>query len=246
MELIVDSRENGLVTLLSNAKVQQMDVGDFMFQENGEPKLILERKTYADLASSIQGGRYKNQKIRLNAHTCTLKGYLIEGPYPRRTFGGIPVSTLDSAILGTQIRDGFLVIVSQNMKHTAQLLLKLQKKLPEYLKEMSQSEQVSYESTIRVAKKDNVTPQVCYKLQLCQIPGVSMKIASVLTGLYPHMTSFVNMIQKSNANIELSEVDLGTRRLGKVLAQRIVDYMRPSETPTLPKKSRIKITINKK
>ena len=60
---------------------ENLPVGDIIIADNLEEKLIIERKTLADLASSIKDGRYAEQSYRLNglSHPNHNIIYLIEG-----------------------------------------------------------------------------------------------------------------------------------------------------------------------
>lgn len=238
--LTVDTRENKLIPLLGNEViVKNLDVGDFLYQINDKPTLVIERKTYPDLASSIQGGRYREQKLRLNQSDAQLKAYLIEGPYPRSAnkFNRITPSTMDSAILGTTIRDGFLLIRSESLKHTAELLLKLLKKLPEYVKSLNTdnttsngpNEYLSVISSINITKKENITVENCYVLQLCQIPGVSHNTALAITNRYYCMYDLMRDIKEDEelATNRISELRMETRKIGLVLAKTIVEFLKP-------------------
>lgn len=235
VKLYVDSREGKLIAMLPESdKIvhKQMDVGDFLYELDGAPYLVIERKTYADLASSIQGGRYKEQKVRLNAFECPVKAYLIEGPYPSyNKYAKIPPSTLDSAILGTALRDGYTIINSQGLDHSVELLLKILDKLPEYKKTQTQSATVDpYVSLIKTTKKDNMTPENCYLSQICQIPGVSTTIAAAIITVYPNMWKFMEMLNGNTVDraVELiSTIPLETRSVGPAIAKKIVSYMKP-------------------
>ena len=72
MKLYADSREpKGILELLnsrvSNIETGNLDIGDFIIKDdNDEIKMIFERKTIADLMSSIKDGRYKEQSYRLS------------------------------------------------------------------------------------------------------------------------------------------------------------------------------------
>ena len=78
MKLIVDYREKKLIKLL-NAFLNQfnldnieiitriLDIGDIAIcDEDENEKLIIERKSLNDLASSIKDGRYVEQSLRLS------------------------------------------------------------------------------------------------------------------------------------------------------------------------------------
>ena len=231
--LIIDCREHKVIERIELEvgpvahQTKQLDVGDFMYIDpvTRQPLLVIERKTYADLASSIQSGRFYEQKHRLKSFECRFHAYLIEGPYPRKMYGRISASALDSAIMGLAVRDGFSVIHSNNINHTVKLLVKISTKLPNWRDGKSSSS--SYEqSSVKIVKKDNLTPESCYLRQLCQIPGVSMTIAQAICKRYPNMISLASSLasDRTGSQKELSEINLGTKRLGKVLSKRIIDF----------------------
>ena len=247
--LIVDSRENKLIPLLTanstNFTTSQLDVGDFQYQIDGEVKLVIERKTYADLAGSIQSGRYKEQKIRLQQFQCPLKAYLIEGAPPKKLYGRINADALDSAVLGTALRDGFVTIHSTNINHSVKLLTKLIKKLPEYLKESKTAIEIQDEylkSSISTVKKENLTVEDCYLSQLCQIPGVSISTAKAIIGKYYCLFDLLNAISQDREAVldHLTNLKISSKRMGESLATRIVNYLEPRV------KVRTMISIKKK
>jgi ERCC4-type nuclease len=248
LELIIDCRENKIISLIPNYKTEQLDVGDFIYRKNGVTILAIERKTYADLASSIQSGRFYEQKHRLNALNCKFKAYLIEGPYPKKTYGRITPSALDSAIMGLSVRDNFSVIYSNNALHSSKLLVKIIKKLPDW--EEGKSSGGNYlQSSISTVKKENNKPEVCYIKQLCQIPGVSITIATTIAKKYKTMISLVLAL---NNNIEetreiLININTGSRKLGKILTNKIISYFPQSEKDQIIKpKIKLKTKINLK
>ena len=87
LELIYDSRELKLKELFNASKPDYielkesyLDLGDIIFKHNNNEVLVIERKTLSDLYSSIQDGRYKEQKIRLmSQYNREQIVYLIEG-----------------------------------------------------------------------------------------------------------------------------------------------------------------------
>jgi ERCC4-type nuclease len=251
MRLIIDTRETGSVAaqldeLGTAYTIEPLNVGDFAIKnENEEFVAVWERKSCADLAASINDGRYAEQKCRLLALECRWKGYLIEGYYPVNgvvTKGRHPVvprSTFDSVKLGLTLRDGFTVYELSDAKHTAVFLSKMMTKIPEYLSAPGSKGGAEYEESliksISTVRKENMTPEVCYLAQLCQIPGVSHTIAQAIQTVYPTMRALLN------ADLKLAEIQVSSsRRLGKVLAQRINEYMdvgsKPKPKPVIVKK----------
>ena len=86
MLIKIDTREKDLYNLCkleyNDISFETLDLGDIIIcDENNNEKLIIERKTLYDLASSIKDGRYAEQSYRLN--NCELHNhnivYLIEG-----------------------------------------------------------------------------------------------------------------------------------------------------------------------
>ncbi len=227
MELIIDCREHKLISQLPKYKTQQFDVGDFHYldKKTGETILIIERKSYADLASSIQSSRFYEQKHRIKAFNSKFKAYLIEGPYPDKPYGRITSSALDSAVMGLTIRDNLPVIYSNNAKHTAKLLEKIIKKLPDWRDGKSSGD--NYEqSSIEVVKKNNLTPDVCYLRQLCQIPGISITIANAIKEHYNNMSELINalILDTKQTKTNLANINLGSRKIGTVLSNRIIEF----------------------
>jgi ERCC4-type nuclease len=236
MRLIIDTRETGSVAkeldVLGTAyTIEPLHVGDFAIKDDDAFIAVWERKSCADLAASINDGRYAEQKGRLLALECRWKGYLLEGYYPEAgirfpTKGGktsvVPRSTVDSVKLGLMLRDGFSLYELADCKHTAIFLTKMMAKLPEYLQGGScNTYEESLIKSISTVRKENMTPEVCYIAQLCQIPGVSHGIAQAIHTVYPNMQTLLNLDITHLTEIPVSS----SRRLGKVLAQRIYDYM---------------------
>ena len=92
MHLLIDNREpkkniDYLNYLNSNnnyiIKIETLEIGDYIIYDEINEKniIIIERKSLADLESSIKDGRYDNQSYRLNQidiHNHNIY-YLIEG-----------------------------------------------------------------------------------------------------------------------------------------------------------------------
>ena len=85
MLIKIDSREDALkaeciirMGPYRNIQIESesLHLGDaIIYDENGEEKVIIERKTLNDLASSIKDGRYAEQSFRLNG--CSLENHQV-------------------------------------------------------------------------------------------------------------------------------------------------------------------------
>ena len=80
MQLNIDYREKALLQRIQ-VEPKNLTLGDVTIEKDGKELLIIERKTIADLASSICDGRYKEQSFRLSESPVLNHNilYLIEG-----------------------------------------------------------------------------------------------------------------------------------------------------------------------
>lgn len=229
--IIIDTREQGLIEELKITgqpfAICNLPLGDISIKEDDGVKVLLERKTYSDLVASLKDKRYREQLNRFRASPVPIKGYIIEGGFPVGSIGGIPVSTIDSMILGLIFRDSLIVLHSRNTAHTATLILKLQNKLPEYIAEGLENKDVR-DSLIGLSnvKKDNMTPEICYLSQLAQFPQISTVSAKAIAEIFPSMPDLITFIQTNpNALTTISNIKVSDRRLGKSIASGIINYL---------------------
>lgn len=254
--LVIDTREKSSSTsiitdYLDSINVayerRNLDTGDLAIYDGDQVVAVFERKTCSDMAASINDGRYREQKMRLLNTDCRWKGYILEGTYPDNgiTFPShgkkrnVAKTTYYSIIAGLSLRDGLLVYTTSNTLETAKLIGQVIRKLPEYNRTIGTSSNYEQEliKSVSTVRKENMTPDVCYLAQLCQIPGISHRIASCIKNKYGNMTELLNMQET-----DLSQINIGDRRLGKVLASRIIEYMKPNPNP----KPKPIITIKRK
>jgi ERCC4-type nuclease len=138
MEIIVDDREKAVIPFMAELsekykiiyKVQRNQTGDYAIIYKDNILLIIERKTWADLAASMRDGRKENVKKLLNLREqtgCNL-AYLIEGdatPSFTRKYGRLPVKNLRAHLDHLMFRDNIHVIYSKNELYTAERLFEL-------------------------------------------------------------------------------------------------------------------------
>lgn len=112
--------------------------------------------------------------------------YLIEGDFvskDHRFHGKITRDILYSSIVNRVVREHFIIYRTHDINDTALFVTKLYDKLsqPEPVAETNQGDpQLAYLKTIKLVKKDNMTPENCYLCQLAQIPGVSLETAKIV------------------------------------------------------------------
>ncbi|KAI8479205.1 Crossover junction endonuclease mus81 [Branchiostoma belcheri] len=131
------SRKVNLVPeLLKNSvrcDVRNLHVGDFLWvaREKVRPlpgqlhppvprelvlDYVVERKRMDDLASSVKGSRFKEQKFRLKMSGLRKPIYLVEDFGSSAQHFCLPEATLQQAIVNTQVNDGFFVKRTSDMK----------------------------------------------------------------------------------------------------------------------------------
>lgn len=223
----LDNRETKLAEILrEKVVISQPEIGDVILKKEGQILLVLERKTISDLQSSLTDGRYREQKNRLLSSSYRV-GYLFEGYVPVKFR-----STFDSIVFGTQHRDGMEVYQSRDLQHSADLILRMKKKLEQYIKEGNYDNRTGgekgqdaeggggeYLPKLSKCPREHVTPQLCYKMSLAQVPNVSLNIAERIAEVYPDMSTLSCAKEE-----ELKKINLGKKKLGPVLAKRIL-YM---------------------
>lgn len=246
IELIIDNREHELIQRLkstNNITVKQLDVGDIIFQQDGEVILIIERKSVKDLKASICDGRSREQKARLLGNFPRNRiMYLIEGSLNKPLtdkISGLPVSTLIGSLVNTQLRDGIKVYKTSSIEESVEFLRKLMDKLEKdgdkYFNDEEYKSSVNkYVTTLKKSKKANMTPENWFIAQLSLIPQVTEKVAVVIVEKYSSVKNLVseyNSIPENLCGKLLSDltfpVDNGkkVRRIGDKISKRIYSYI---------------------
>ena len=185
-EIIVDTREHDLIELFSSQeiKVKSLDVGD-VHLIGQDIVVAIERKSLADLAASIKDGRYKEQKQRLNAfmNSQEIKRVvviIVEGRFSYDSekpgsIGGLSRKAILSAVLNSQMRDGFKVITTESKSETRHAIVELAKRIESHVETRYNSK---YEPcVVKTVKKENNDKMNSYLVQLSSIPLVSLKTA---------------------------------------------------------------------
>ena len=234
MNIIIDYREKDLLSLLNNQATnpaltiisQNLELGDIQLHLDGKCRLIIERKSVADFAASIQDGRYREQAHRLslsNVHNHQIF-YLIEGNLStfKSKYSRITTTTLYSALLTTSLFKGFSIWNTQSLQETSAITLQWATKI---LKEKTKSPYYNinpigvegsegiggnptdnYTECIKITKKSKTSDNIG-EIMLMQVPGVSASIARQL------LEPFEGNIYKFLGKVAENEDYLGTMRI---------------------------------
>jgi ERCC4-type nuclease len=136
--LIIDNREGKLIELIKNTpsftiqyELKSLQIGDIIISNDKHPdkSIIIERKCVPDMLASIKDGRYKEQKVRLQAEKMQSSGkklicYLIEGssqdvryPNEKKVFHGSLISSI--------FRDEIPLIRSMSLIETLEIIVRI-------------------------------------------------------------------------------------------------------------------------
>ena len=242
MSLLVDNRENKIIKILADIpqftdySIQQLPIGDFIVNRNGEPYFVFERKSVNDLYQSINDGRYKEQKARLfSQFRANRIIYIVEGSLSE-LYSDSRKKAVTGSIFNMQFRDKITIVRTSNPVETAQFILSFLDKFaknPDWFTVEAQQNNSAgphheeYSSLIKVNKSSNVTPEVCQIVMLTQIPGVSHNFSKKILQEYGNIEKLIYAL-KSHEKPEMLLADIKVtdkRKLGKVLSQRIFNYL---------------------
>ena len=203
-----------------------LPLGDIIINDGSQDCVIIERKTFSDLAASIKDGRYEEQSYRLNglSHHNHNIIYLIEGDINRfNSFKErIDPDTLYSAMFSINYFKGFSVMRTMSIEETALIVCNMAYKIGKSTKQCfykngsvqtvsdisinnelittndtTISSEKDYCSVIKKVKKDNITIDNIGEIMLCQIPGVSSTTALSILGQYKTLPGLIKAIQEN-------------------------------------------------
>jgi hypothetical protein len=225
---------------------QVLPLGDVAIQVAGHEWLI-ERKSLADLLSSIKDGRYEEQSHRLqHAFDPRRVVYVVEGvlstlktPKERKL--------VHATMTSLQVFKGFAVVRTASVQETAEWILAMADKIYRDVtvkhKVPANSASVAsvsadaasedakplpYCSVVKKVKKENVTPQNIGEIFLCQLPGISHVAATAISRAYPSLVVLMDALRLDPQCLQsLTTTDQGgkSRKLGKNVHSVIANYL---------------------
>ena len=229
---------------------ENLHIGDAIVNGKDDSySVIIERKTVADLISSIKDGRYQEQSLRLDASSYHNHNvvYIIEGewvPINSYKVTQFDKSTVYSSFVSLVFLKGFSVIRTSSVYDTAYFLCIMQYKLSKtslsmyYLNNSTNPEthtqisrDKSYSSFIKIQKKDNVTPCNIGEIMLSQIPGVSITTAQCVLEAFGSFQQLMCEINIETTPEKLKQVTYTTssgqkRKINKSACENILNYLK--------------------
>lgn len=260
MNIKIDSREQDVLATMQllfkehshNILVERLHLGDILLTDNeNNEKIIFERKSLKDLASSIKDGRYKEQSYRLNDYNLHNHNiiYVIEGDLEKynATSSRMDKQTLLSAMIALQFYKGFSLLKTKNINETCEMIISYANKLAKESKKCSfyknavdtlntlnnesnenELPQVKYSEVCKKEKKNNITVENIDEIMLACIPSVSNKSA---TAIIEKFKSIKNLIEELDKNenclngIKLTTTNGKERNINKSCIENVKKFL---------------------
>jgi ERCC4-type nuclease len=209
-DIVVDTRERDLPKALEAAgctglTVKPLDIGDIEVWIQGKRTLVVERKSLSDLAASVKDGRYAEQKARMLASGVNhdiIVMYVVEvGSFAsafafdermKQGIGGLPAATLQSCVV-SMLMDA-RVAMTRDVADTAAFVLRAAKRLMKHQGAASYAHCAAVASVVSSKKRENLDPAACFRHQMVQLPGVSVKLARVLCDKFGSMSQLYSQL----------------------------------------------------
>ena len=122
---------------------------------------------------------------------------------------------------------------NQNLNNLNSIKLNLEQDNLENPNGKDSNNNLEYLSTIKLKKKDNLTANNCSVLQLTQIPGMSISNSQIIIDKYKSIANLINtyyQLEENKRILMLADIEIlisnnKKRKLGKVLSERIYQYL---------------------
>ena len=240
MQLIIDSRETRLLQDLTATHTmcekEYLALGDIIFKDKDTgQEIIIERKTWADLWSSIQDGRYREQRSRLlecrDASSSCHIVFLIEGS--SRSLNSVEASeTCRRALVRLQVGYRIPVVMTGSVEETVEWVrwFHEKEKLGIFLKTCDAHEErvESIQSRLNQKKASIQNPKTMLVTFLRSISGVSYAVAATIAEPFDslkHMVERREELPTTLPHLEYTTPSKKQRKVGPKLAQKIISLL---------------------
>jgi DNA excision repair protein ERCC-4 len=226
MRVVIDDREHALCAATDMVfEKTRLDVGDVLvYNELGAVVLAIERKTVADLTSSLRDGRFFDQRSRLiEAFGYERVVYVVEGT---AELFGMPAEA--GALMALQFRDRVTVVRTTCVKGTAHAVEKMASLVISDRLTQRPCPHTDGSVHIKARRMPTDSATVSFVAMLCVIPGVSKSKAIVVQTEFGTLKALCDSVfeDAASATERLTELRCGKMRFGTVLAKKVVQSLR--------------------
>lgn len=196
---------------------QRLDVGDVRISLGSDGlTVVLERKTWADLASSICDGRLAEQKSRM-VEGRVRYAYVIEGMHVEDWDGSyrkLSHKCMWAALVKLQLRDNVDVMFARSPSDMATLVCYIAQQMREGGFQQGVDRSAISGVGVVKRKRDNLLePLAALRAMLTVIPGMSSSKAEIVVAAFPSVAHLVAAHQA-----EIATLACGSRTLGPKMA----------------------------
>ena len=220
-------------------ETENLALGDIILLNNErDEKVVFERKSLYDLASSIKDGRYSEQSYRLNNYDCHNHNviYIIEGDLERYNAqkGRMDKKTLYSALITLNYFKGFSVIRTKNVNETCELIINYADKLGKEPKKVSfydenrVEKEINYCEVIKKQKKNNITEENIGEIMLSTIPSVSNKSAIAIMKKCIRIKALISELENNDKyldDVKLVSANGQERKISKSCIENVKKFL---------------------
>jgi ERCC4-type nuclease len=237
MEIICDDREARVylagIDLFDNFSSKRLTTGDFVICFNrgdiSVPLVVVERKTWADLASSIKDGRIKNidKLVAYREETGARVAYLIEGPAPRpgeEGRYGVPYKSMRAHLDHLLYRDNIIELYSTSATTSAMRLHEFASNL-ESIASQNVGEYNGCDAVKLAMKKIEKTPEQISDAIWCSFKGISA-LSSRAFRPYCIKDLYTGKLDRDS----ISNVIVRDKKFGNVKANKIMEQVEKDST----------------
>lgn len=232
--IYIDNRESELFSLINNEKKENISIhfktlliGDVVIIYKDITYCIMERKTMSDLLSSINDGRYHEQKYRL-IHSSDISShniiYLLEGIIPEDKTN-IIMSCVASISLFSQCSIFRTLNINESLDYIIGMALKIKKNIDNG--KIIQTTLVQYSHLVHQKKQNNITYENIQHIMLNQIPKVSNVTSDAIYKKYNSISTLIDAIKvdKTCLSTLTYECNGKKRKLNKNAVSNIINYL---------------------
>lgn len=234
MNLTLDCREHKLSEYLHtsgiNFEKHALDVGDIVIHDQNENlQIIIERKTWSDLKSSLLDGRFREQRSRLlqlESESLNMKiCYLIEGEY------NTDFMNEKKALYRLQFTYKIPCFFSYNIQSTTNIIKEWMNysSLSNFFVEQRSVEVDQIEARLKGKKKNFADRKLFFLASLSLIKGIPVNISQAIVSEFVSLENFVKTYIENNNewNAKMSKITYKTRSNNeKNISKKVIDSLK--------------------
>jgi len=223
--LIIDTREGKLIELIKKTssitipyEIKNLQIGDIIISSSKYPEksLIIERKCMTDMIASIKDGRYKEQKLRLQAEVAksitssnlsqpnTRICYLIEGvindlrlPNDKTLFYGSMVSSL--------FRDNIPLLRTNNLNETLDIIIRIHERMNKDINDFFSCKEIKKNTTNTTNTNTNTNTNNIINTSTITLPTPELNTINNTIITNTILDTSINITQSPEINLQTKE-----------------------------------------